>query len=353
MAVSVYFATNRKVTGGADPQIGEDFHPNLDELRFGKVTFTGKDLYKKDLAAFIGSGKITLAPEKLDKEDADRSRLGSKAIFDEVRAEMLKKGDALIFVHGYDHEFREAAGRAVQLQQWLAAGGKDMAMLFFTWPSAGAGVSRRTYADDRKRAECSGLALGRAVLKATDFIRNTQRDARCDGRIHLLCHSMGNWAMRGAVQGMRTFVGNNIPPLFDEVILTAADEDDDTLEAKHKVAPLLRGCRRLTVYYNHQDAALKASDYAMGNPDRLGRSGPRSAAGLPGKVAVVNVAPKVIWEAKGANAWTADPTGHQYFRNNPRVRQDMIDVLNGKLDEDLAGEKRRRKNDVGDYWRLE
>src|SRR3546814_10842584 len=71
---------------------------------------------------------------------------------------------------------------------------------------------------------------------------------------------MGNWALRGAVQAMRTFVGNNIPPLFDEVILAAADEDDDTLQMGHKVGPLLRGCRRVTVYYNHQDLALKASD---------------------------------------------------------------------------------------------
>lgn len=355
MAQNVYFATNRLVGKGADPQIGEDFHPNLDELRFGKVGFTGKDLFKKNLDAFIGGGKITLAPEKLDKLDAGKSKLGSTAIFDEVRQEMLQKGDALIFVHGYDHTFREAAGRAIQLKQWLAAGGKELTLLFFTWPSAGAGVTRRTYADDRRRAEASGLALGRAILKATDFIRGTARDARCDGRLHLLCHSMGNWALRGAVQGMRTFVGDNIPPLFDEVILTAADEDDDTLQVGHKISPLLRGCRRLTVYYNHQDLALKASDFAMGNPDRLGRSGPRrgASADLPAKVAVVNVAPTIIWEAKGASAWTADPTGHQYFRNNRRVRQDMLGVLSGKLEDDFLSAGERRRNDAGDFWRLE
>ncbi len=353
MALNVYFATNRLVGKGENPEIGEDFHPNLDELRFGKVTFTGKDLFKKDLDSFMNASKITLAPEKLDKNDADKGKLGSKAIFEEVRAEMLAKGDALIYVHGYDFKFREAAARAAQMQQWLAAGGKDMTMLLFTWPSAGAGVSRRTYADDRRRAEASGLALGRAILKATDFIRNTSRAARCDGRIHLLCHSMGNWALRGAVQGMRTFVGNNIPPLFDEVILAAADEDDDTLQAGHKIAPLLRGCRRLTVYYNHQDLSLKASDYAMGNPDRLGRSGPRAAVELSTKVTVVNVAPKIIWHAKGANAWAADPTGHQYYRNNTRVRQDIVQVLGGKLDEDFVRAEERHRNDFNDFWRLE
>src|SRR3546814_10331199 len=69
-----------------------------------------------------------------------------------------------------------------------------------SWPSAGSGVSKRTYADDRGRARMSGPALGRAILKATDYIRNTPRSERCDGRIHLLCHSMGNWALRGAVR---------------------------------------------------------------------------------------------------------------------------------------------------------
>ncbi|MEQ8356663.1 MAG: alpha/beta hydrolase [Kiloniellaceae bacterium] len=353
MALNVYFATNRLVKkDGSNPEIGDDFHPNLDELRFGKVAFSGRDLFKKQLDAFMDKGQITLAPEKLDKEDADKSKLGSKAIFDEVRAEMLAKGDAVIMVHGYNYTFREAAARAAQLQQWLAAGGKDMVMLLFTWPSAGAGVGVRTYHDDRKRAETSGLALGRAILKAADFIRNTPRAERCEGRVHLLCHSMGNWALRGAVQAMRTYVGNNIPPLFDEVVLIAADEDDDTLQTGHKIAPILRGCRRTTVYYNHQDLALKASDYAMGNPDRLGRSGPDADAELPNKVAVVNVSPSIIRAAKGANAWQADPSGHQYYRNNPRVRQDLVQVLHGKLDEDFLEEGQRRGNDFGGYWRL-
>src|SRR3546814_19520348 len=89
--------------------------------------------------------------------------------------------------------------------------------------------------------------------------------------------------------------------------------DLDTLQMGHKVGPLLRGCRRVTVYYNHQDLALKASDYAMGNPDRLGRSGPCVTPECPNKVSVVNVAAKIIWEAKGPNAWTCDPPGHQYL----------------------------------------
>jgi esterase/lipase superfamily enzyme len=212
-------------------------------------------------------------------------------------------------------------------------------MLMFGWPSAGAGVAPRTYSDDRQRAQASGVALARAILKGTDFIRNTPKGERCDTPIHLLAHSMGNWALRGAVQAMRTFVGNNIPPLFDEVLLMAADEDDDTLALTHKMAPLLRGCRRTTVYYNHQDIALKGSDVAMGNPDRLGRSGPKDVAQIT-KIVPVNVSPVIAWDAPD---FTEDDTGHQYYRHNAVVRTDVLQVLQGKLDTDIAGRRKEER----------
>ena len=66
------------------------------------------------------------------------------------------------------------------------------------------------------------------------------------------------------------------------------------------------------------------------------RSGPDEDADLSKKVSVVNVSPKIIYEAKGASAWQRDPSGHQYYRNNPRVRHDMVQVLQGKLD-DIIG----------------
>src|SRR3546814_9300387 len=125
MAQESYFATNRRVVkDGSDVCSSDLFHPDIDELRFGRVSFTGKNLYKKDLDDFVGKAKITVAEEDMEDGD-DPQKLGSKAIFQAVRDEMMAGRDALVFVHGYDHTFREAAGRAVQLQQWLAAGGKD------------------------------------------------------------------------------------------------------------------------------------------------------------------------------------------------------------------------------------
>jgi esterase/lipase superfamily enzyme len=337
----VYFATNRLIVAGKN-EFSEAFHPNVDELRFGTATLEGTNLFRTPVEKLASKAKIHIEPERLMDNPA-ASRLGSTAVFGQVRDAMQACGSAVLFVHGYNFSFRESVARAAQMKQWLAAGGHDAVMLLFAWPSAGAGVAPRTYSDDRMRAQASGLALARAMLKATDFIRNTPRRERCDAQVHLLAHSMGNWALRGAVQAMRTYVGYNIPPLFDEVLLMAADEDDDTLALNHKMAPLLRGCRRVTVYYNQQDLALKASDVAMGNPDRLGRSGPGGVAQVA-KIVPVNASAAVIWDAED---WTEDETGHQYYRNNKTVRDDVVQVLKGKLDADINGRKRR-----DDYYRL-
>jgi len=340
---TVFFATNRKLVAG--PEFSSEFDGRLDELRFGKVDFSGTELFKQDADALGQQGRIQVADEQMNAVDGSLSQVGSKAIFSEVRAGMQASQDAVIYLHGYNYTFRAAAARAAQLQQWLAAGGCNLLMFMFAWPSEGAGVAPRTYSDDRERAKCSGIALARALLKAADFIRNTPRAGRCDGRIHLIAHSMGNWALRGAVQAMRTFVGDNIPPLFEEVLLVAADEDDDTLTDPKKMAQIARGCRRVTVYYNQQDLALKSSDVAMGNPDRLGRSGPQNRPGLQAKIVPVNVSPAIIREATGPQSWTQDETGHQYYRNNAVVRADLVQVLQGKLD--IDGRIKRE-----DYYRL-
>lgn len=340
MATLIHFATNRKPA--PKTVFSEGFNDDPDELRFGTASFEGSALYRAPLGAVAASAEVTIRPENLA-----RNHLGSTDAFAAIRQAVAGHRDVLLFVHGYNHSFRESLGRAVQIQQWLADGGRDVVVVLFAWPSLGRGVNGRTYRDERSRAQMSGPALGRLLLKATDFLRTGPSQGVCTARIHLLAHSMGNWVLRGGICHMRTFVGDNIPPLFDEVILTAGDEDDDTLSNPKKLAPLLRGCRRVTVYYNQQDLALKASDVAMGNPDRLGLSGPLRPEALPAKIAAINVSPVILRNLTGDRAWEDDPTGHQYFRNNAVVRADMLHVLTGALDEDIPNRSRR-----AGWWRL-
>lgn len=341
---TVYFATNRAPDNADNPtDFTEAFAPDIDTLRFGTATVPGREIFKENDLKKIGRNiDIRVAREKLHPSDDAKSKLGSAEIIGRIRKDMLRDGgrDAVILIHGYNYTFRESMVRAAQIGQWLHE--IDPVMLTFAWPSLGQGVAPKSYSDERKRAEAAGNALGRAVLKAADYLRRVQREENCNGRVHLMAHSMGNWALRGGVQFMRTFVGDNIPPLFDQVILTAADEDDDTLGNHMKIAPLLRGCKRLTAYYCAQDAALKASDWVMGNPDRLGLSGPEDMETLPPKVSAVNVSPVIAWEpADGLEDWQTDPSGHQYYRNNEAVRQDVLQVLRGRDTDDIVGRTER------------
>ena len=157
-----------------------------------------------------------------------------------------------------------------------------------------------------------------------------------------MAHSMGNFALMNAVQAMRTFVGDELPRLFDEVLLMAADADNDALERDDRLALLERLGRRVSTYYNVQDLALVVSDWTKMNPDRLGATGPRRAERLPLKFAQLNCSAVIDYEQ--------DPTGHQYYSHNPRVRADMIQVLDGTEDEDIAGRTYRTDRN---YYRLE
>ena len=335
----VYFATNRRPNDPANPtDFTSDMNGDMTSFRVGVAQVPGAKLYSTDVEEIAKKVKIRVTGENLESDDARKAQVGSDEVFADIRQQMLAGADALLMIHGYNYTFRAAMARAAQLKQWLEtdppAGvrSRPLVIMAFSWPSLGEGVTPKLYEMESERARASGIALGRAMLKATDYLRAIKRDARCTGSVHLLAHSMGNWALRGAVQAMRTFVGNNIPPIFNEVILTAADEDHDTLAKSHKIAPLLGGCRRITVYHNVQDAALKASDGPMGNPDRLGRSSPVRIEPASHKVTAVNAAPVIKWDRKGAKAWEEDDTGHQYYRNNDVVRSDMQRVLASQED---------------------
>ena len=349
---TVYFATNRRPNNADSPtDFTEDIVGDLDSLRFGWADVPGTELYKENDLIKIGkSAKIEVAPEKLHQSNALKSTVGSLKVFERIQKDMDKGAcDALILIHGYNYTFRESVVRAAQIGQWLSK--KPLLMLCFAWPSFGKGVTPGTYKDERRRAEASGVAMGRAIMKATDFLRALPNDGQCGQRIHVMAHSMGNWALRGAIQSMRTFVGDNIPPLFDQVILIAADEDDDTLSQPKKLQPILRGAGRVSVYYNNGDIALKGSDWAMGNPDRLGRSGPERADDPSAKIVPVNTAPVIITDDEVSDDetghfetyedWERDLTGHQYYRNNRHVRDDILQVLRGVPNDQIVGRSPR------------
>lgn len=327
--LTVYYGTNRAPNRVRKPT---DFLGRLNpesprELRFGKafVENDGRDDTESKMT-------IEVAREFLNPNRPGGRVLGSETMFREIRHRLADKSEnldgVLLYIHGFDYSFKEAVGRVAYLHHVY---GLNYVPLLFSWPSEGEKMLWRSYFRDRDKARESGTALARGVLKLRDMIRGLNAEERCDVPIHLMVHSMGGYALRQAVQGMRSESGSTLDRLFHEIILAAPDEDDDTFEHDYKLRPLIQLGRRITVYHCRTDRALQISDYTKGTPDRLGSDGPKAGTLLPNRIEVV--------DCSLAARDDDDITDHQYYRTSEAVRADIRAVLGGQSGDTI--EKRK------------
>lgn len=334
MTVRVYFATNRCPDNAAQPTRFADTVCAQDpqNLRFGSAEI---DVTKGKVKSF------TIAPEA-NVNDPDTQVLGSEQVFDELRQDMIADpADLLFFIHGFANSFDDALVKGARLRKFYggtAKKGKKLHVMVFSWPSDGKLIApANAYRSDYLDAEISGTAVGRVFLKAAQFVAELPRDEWCMRRIHVLAHSMGNWALLNALQHVRREAPAVGARMIDQAILAAADAPNDAFESDDKMRALSGLAARVTVYMHPQDLALHISSSLKGNSDRLGKLGPRDPALLPANVTVVNV-----W-----NAAPIDPnvdtehTTHQYYRHNKLVRNDIIDVLHGITDDEIANREFR------------
>lgn len=309
--ITVFFATNRNPIG--DPPT--DFGPLLGPIDGTAIRFGTAEINEKTLKLV----RLDVAPEKLVLDGPADRRLvfGSRQVFDDLKAKMIAHArDTLIFVHGFGYSFTEALERAAEFKKFLAL---QMNIFVFTWPSDGKQTPVTAYPKDRADVERSGDAMARAIEIAARYLQEIAAVDRCEQRLHLLSHSMGNYALRFGVQGLCRRYKTVLPRLFDKVVLAAADEDADTFDFDAKLRPLPQLAQQVLVYHTPRDRALIISDLTKGNPDRLGAGGPENTRTINDKISVVDVS-----EALSGDD---DFTNHQYFRVNTRVRADLRQVF--------------------------
>ena len=312
---TVYFATNRNPLPPESPKdFGAGFSAtNLGDLRFGQ--------------AEVVKGKMQAASIRVLPDNPEQ---GSKALFVSLREAMRAQSrDSLLFIHGFNVSFRaavESAAAIVEQYAKVTDGAYAPNIFVFTWPSDGEVTG---YGNDRHDAEASGFAVARGLIKLAGFLRQTDPALACQQRINLLAHSMGNYVLRHALQqAQKISNGGAMARLFDNIILTAADEDHDAFECDHKLARLPELAQRVTVYFNNGDLALTVSDVTKGNPDRLGHDGPSKPHQIPAKVVIVDVSECVD-----------QVVGHSYHVTCGKVVRDMVAVLNNESSEKIRARK--------------
>ena len=170
-------------------------------------------------------------------------------------------GEAFVFIHGFNVEFKDAARRTAQMAFDLDFQGPP---IMFSWPSLGS-ANLNSYREDARSAEwCEEHVM--------DFLTVIARHSGAR-QVHLIAHSMGNRVLAGAMRRLAYIRPPAQPPKFNQVILTAPDIDARIfkLSIAPRIVPL---AERITVYASDDDKALMASKMvnAFGDP-RLGQGG--------------------------------------------------------------------------------
>lgn len=162
--------------------------------------------------------------------------------------------NVLVFVHGFNTSFEDAAVRAAQIAADLNF---DGSVVLFSWPSA---ASVTSYVRDQQAARNAGFHLLR-------LLRGTLAAAQPD-HVELLGHSMGSETIAKALS---LATATDSLPRFDQVVFAAPDLDRRVFG--REILPRLEArATRVTLYASNDDDALRASR-AVNGVWRLGLGG--------------------------------------------------------------------------------
>ncbi len=168
-----------------------------------------------------------------------------------------RRGHVLVFVHGYNTRFDEAAFRFAQI---VHDSGSAVTPVLFSWPSWGSFAS---YPYDRTSA-----AIARDGLES--LLASLAQDPAVS-EVSVLAHSMGGWLAMEAFRQMGIRKGR-ISPKIGNLMLAAPDIDVDVAAEQARSF----GARppRISLFVSRDDNALWASNLLWGSRDRLGSIDP-------------------------------------------------------------------------------
>lgn len=363
--MNIYFASNRDVkheTSSSGNIFGDRFNsdgPQCFRVGEAQVERSGSD--PKDDGNWA-VGRTKLYPEDLDSGGPDGVKLGSERLFSEIRQRLKADNlDVIVYIHGFANSFENSVNRAAALQELYSTDQQKVMVVLFSWPSNGQVQPAWNYFSDREDAQASGLAMGRALARFVEFLEDLRIEdhqtilaarkegevpnksdlKQCTRRMHLLAHSMGNFALRHALLKFAEINGGRIDRVMDCAFLMAADEDNDALQQPMELGRLDEIANRIFVYHAANDVALTISDRTKGMPKRLGSDGPQNLDLVSERVYAI--------DCRKISDTILSHGRHQYYR----LRDEAIHDVQATL-ADIPQESRPGRQEVrpGRSWRL-
>ncbi len=275
-------------------------------------------------------------------------RKAENTLLQEIKQRLAEssKKEIVLYVHGFNETFEEAAFTAAELCHFL---GREHLCTFFTWPAGSSGGLLSSYRKDRESGEFSVTHLKRA-LRSLVGVPGVEK-------VHLLAHSRGADVLLQAVRELmlEVYVSGDAPRdilKIENLVLMAADVDthvflgylslygSDPEMPSHwhsDELPLhLRG--RMTIYTSGSDRALLASTVLFRSLRRLGRVGVDD---------LTDHLTEFLTEAHFVDIIKIpderiDFLGHGYFTNHPAVSSDLMALIRYGLGPEDAGRSLRQ-----------
>ena len=231
--------------------------------------------------------------------------------------------EALVFIHGYNVTFEDAARRTAQIAHDIKFGG---VAAVFSWPSIG---DTPGYTWDEESARW-------AIPHLTEFLQTLAKEGQLK-RIHVIAHSMGNRCLFESLRGKPDLGECRI----DQCVFAAPDIDRaifkrDFQDIVSEKIPESRRIANITLYASDKDKALAASQVVHRYP-RAGDAG--------GGVVLVDGV-----ESIEASKLETDYLGHSYVGDSANVIADLRQMIDDRL---MAGERKKMiEKKVGSqkYW---
>ena len=174
-------------------------------------------------------------------------------------AKTTRRNKAMIFVHGFNNRFDDAAYRLAQIVQDSKA---PVIPVLFSWPSRGV-VGLSAYVYDRESADQSRDSLEQLI--DTVALSPNVRE------VTLLCHSMGCLLTLDALLS-RSMRAGQIGAKVKNVLLVAPDVDVNIF--REDMQQMGDPRPRFTLFLSQDDHALKLSKTLWGGATRLGDVNP-------------------------------------------------------------------------------
>lgn len=209
----------------------------------GEVSKDNNELFRPSKGLSVLG--VRFGSERLDADEHYIFKAYTKYTEDEFQMRLNDKKRAFVYIHGYQTSFVDATFRAAQL---ATVGEFKGAPIVFSWPSM-KGLSKEKYVEAKQNAQKSAEKLKGFLQLVSDALGTDE--------LHIVAHSMGNYALLNAIKELERNPEESDRPTFDQVIMAAPDLS--VPEYQSLVQELGSISKGATLYASRKDFALKLS----------------------------------------------------------------------------------------------